>query len=105
MIVQIFLFIAILPLFLYSLKLLHNGNRIGWLVLIGSILCMVFDLYPDATGYIANMIGVGRGTDLLLYVSFGIGLLLFLILHAKIHSQSVLITKLIRKISIIESTK
>lgn len=58
---------------------------------------ILFVCFPVLTSRIANAVGVGRGTDLLLYVSLvGIGFLL-IVFYAKIRQMSQTITRLIRE--------
>jgi len=69
-------------------------NRIIFIILFGS--GMGFVLFPDTTTLIANQVGVGRGTDLLLYImviTFSLG---FMALFLKIKQQDRVITRLVR---------
>ncbi|GAA4418272.1 DUF2304 domain-containing protein [Actinokineospora soli] len=77
MLIQILLIVAVVGLLLSFLR--HHGkSRTAASVKIGFALFMVFGvvavLVPSWTSALANLVGVGRGTDLLLYgtvVAFG----------------------------------
>ncbi len=76
-IIQIVLIIAVILLLLFFLR--HHGkSKTAASVKIGFSLFMIFGvlavLLPDQVTVVANWLGVGRGTDLLLYgmvVAFG----------------------------------
>jgi hypothetical protein len=76
-IIQIVLILAVIFLLLFFLR--HHGkSKTAASVKIGFSLFMVFGvlavLFPDEVTTVANWLGVGRGTDLLLYamvVAFG----------------------------------
>jgi hypothetical protein len=60
----------------------------------------VFVCFPDLTSRLARLVGVGRGTDLLLYASLvGVGFLL-VVFYAKIREMSGVITRLTREDSL-----
>ncbi len=66
---------------------------------------IVFVCFPALTSRIANTVGVGRGTDLLLYVSLiSIGFLLTLF-YSKIRVMSQTITHLTRAMALREVRK
>jgi len=76
-IIQIVLILAVILLLLFFLR--HHGkSKTAASVKIGFSLFMIFGvlavLFPDEVTTVANWLGVGRGTDLLLYgmvVAFG----------------------------------
>lgn len=57
---------------------------------------ITFVLLPDMTTTIAHLLGVGRGTDLLLYVSLVAGLHAVLMLYARIRDLERKITEQVR---------
>jgi hypothetical protein len=66
---------------------------------------IVFVCFPALTSRIANIVGVGRGADLLLYASLvSIGFVLT-VFYAKIREMSQTITRLTREISLREVRK
>lgn len=61
------------------------------------VLSTVVVLYPQGATRLANILGIGRGSDLVLYIAVaGIFLLLFR-LHIKIESTGREVTKLVRE--------
>ena len=75
------------------------GSGIFWLLLWLSVIYFV--VFPGLLGYMANITGVGRGVDLVIYLS--ILSLFYLIYRAyvKIDHTEREITKLVREIAII----
>ena len=105
MIVGAILVLTLGLMLIYSFKLIQNGILVGILLFVISIFCIVIVLFPSLSGLIANFLGVGRGADLLLYMSFVIGLILFIALQIKIRKLETAITKLARHIAINQSSK
>lgn len=99
MIVTIILTLTISLLSVYSIKLIINGLYYGFILLILSILAIILVIFPNLTLVMANIFGVGRGADLLLYLCFVIGLLLYLSITVKIRKIQLMQTKIIRFIS------
>ncbi|APU12229.1 MULTISPECIES: DUF2304 domain-containing protein [Actinoalloteichus] len=70
MIIQILLIGAVLVLMVFFLRN-HGTTRTAAGVKIGFVLFILFGvlavLWPDALTVVADLVGVGRGTDLLLY--------------------------------------
>jgi hypothetical protein len=71
MLIQFLLIAAVLLLLVFFLRW-HGTSRASASVKIGFVLFLVFGivavLYPNAVTRLALAVGVGRGTDLLLYV-------------------------------------
>lgn len=68
------------------------------IILSGLIICaVVFILWPGITQSIANKLGVGRGADLVFYISILIFWLVVLKLYSRIRRLEQLFTDLIRK--------
>jgi hypothetical protein len=59
-----------------------------------------FVLFPDAATAIAHLLGVGRGTDLLLYLAFFAGIDGFLLLYLRTRRLEQKITEHIRSVAI-----
>ena len=71
-----------------------------WVFIWISIMLVV--VFPGSLGYLANLVGVGRGVDVLIYL--GIVALFYLIYrsYTKIENLEREITKIVREIAIIE---
>lgn len=68
--IQLFLIFAVLALLAFFLR--HHGStraaagfKVGFVLFLA--FCLVAVLFPQTLSYFANIVGVGRGTDLLLY--------------------------------------
>jgi small membrane protein len=65
---------------------------------------IVLVLWPDVTNIIANRLGVGRGADLIFYLSILIFWFIVLKLYARIRKLEQLLTELIRNDAIKKAT-
>jgi hypothetical protein len=100
MIVAMMLIISIMPIAIYSIILILRSNVFGLPLFFISILICFFIIFPNKSGVVANLLGVGRGADLLLYLSFMSGIILILLVHLKFKNQSIMITELARSIAL-----
>lgn len=67
-------------------------------LLFAMIACgIVFVLWPNVTNIIANRLGVGRGADLIFYISILIFWFVSLKLYARVRKLEQLFTEIIRK--------
>lgn len=60
-------------------------------------------LFPDATGVLANMVGIGRGVDLCLYVFSFATIFCLLILYSRLCRMEKIQTQLIRHLAILSA--
>ena len=102
MIISSLLVVTLACVSLYAYRVVVRGAMLGILLLFCSLISIFFVFYPEQTFVIAHMLGVGRGTDLLLYVCFIIGIILMLLIHIKFQQQALLITGLAREIALQE---
>jgi small membrane protein len=63
-------------------------------------MAIILVIFPNLTLLLAGIFGVGRGADLLLYLCFVIGLLLYLSISVKLRKIQLTQTELIRYISL-----
>lgn len=103
MIIKIFLTLFSLFIFFYAfannnLKIIYKS--IVYPTLIFAVYCI---WNPSYTTYIANLIGVGRGTDLLVYILIITNLFLIIKQNLKFRDQEDKLTILARKIAILDS--
>jgi hypothetical protein len=100
MIAQIGLSILLLGEMFYAWTEYSRAPAIGW----GSIVVAAAGLYfiwlPSHATWLASLVGIGRGVDLILYVWVILSLMVMLNLHLKLRSQMELITVLTREIAI-----
>lgn len=91
---------GILVIALVGARLLGSQllQRLGLLIL--AILGLFLVAVPDTTTNLARFLGVGRGTDLLLYVSIVAGGYVSLMLYAKIRRLEAKLTEFVRTAAI-----
>jgi len=102
MIISGLLVLTLLCVSLYAYRVVVRGAMVGVILLFCSIISIFFVFFPEQTFVFANLLGVGRGTDLLLYICFIIGIILMLLIHVKFQQQSIIITNLARAIALQE---
>jgi small membrane protein len=100
MIISVMLIAVLASQCIYSIKIMTRGNLVGLPLLVLSLAAIFFVIYPEESGLIANLLGVGRGADLLLYLCFMAGILLILLVHLKFRVQSIMITELARSVAL-----
>lgn len=66
----------------------------------GALVGIFFVLRPDITITIANLIGIGRGTDLLLYIFIIISMFFYVSILAEFRRIDQKLTKIVRNIAI-----
>ncbi len=69
------------------------------------VIMVLIVLFPDTSNYIAHKVGVGRGVDLLIYLSILLIFLLMVSLWRRIVTLSDAVTKLTRQIAIENARK
>lgn len=104
------LFALIFGVFAISRTLLRAKDQkisvselIFWLAVWSTLLGVVF--FPVIVSEIALFLGIGRGTDVILYVSIGVLFYLVFRLYVKLEESQRQITLLVREISLKEKKK
>ena len=95
--IQYILCFALLFLILLFILRLRSYKVNRLIVILLIITGMVFVIFPSLTTDIANLIGVGRGTDLLLYFSLIGFSFIIIILYSKQRRLEYLLTEILRK--------
>ena len=79
----------------------HQRSPIVALLSSGTALAGVYFIwFPTHTTWVAELVGIGRGADLILYMWVCISLVILLNLHLKLRAQHELITALARTIAL-----
>ncbi|HPH96014.1 MAG TPA: DUF2304 domain-containing protein [Anaerolineaceae bacterium] len=101
---QIVLLIGLL-LFVFYFFLWRSILFDRMVYLLGTAAGIIFVIYPDLTTKIANMIGIGRGADLLLYFFVMYGM--FFVISSSAHSRKAehQLTELVRGIAVTHPVK
>lgn len=94
--IQAVLLIGVAFIFLYFM--IRLKKRLLDIILLFLMIAgaVVFILWPDLTSVIAQKLGVGRGTDLILYLSILIFWFMILKLYTRIRKLEQMFTKIIR---------
>ncbi|OIO20059.1 MAG: DUF2304 domain-containing protein [Candidatus Magasanikbacteria bacterium CG_4_9_14_0_2_um_filter_41_10] len=74
---------------------MSNVGTTFWIIF--WMLTDVVVLFPDSTTLFANRLGIGRGSDLITYVSLAIVFFVLFRLHVKLHEIERDITSVVRK--------
>ncbi len=103
LLILFFLFALVKVIGRFKAGELSWGATVGWALF--WVVATVVVLLPDSTAFFAKIVGIGRGTDLVVYIA--VALLFFIIfrLTIKIELLNRDITKLTRKISLQEKDK
>ena len=100
MIAQIGLSLMLCGIIAYAWTEYSRAPLIGFLSMLAALSGLYFVWLPDHATWLASLVGIGRGVDLILYVWVVISLIVMLNLHLKLRSQMELITTLTRQIAI-----
>ena len=100
MIVQLILSALFAVLFVAGLLLARRLRLIGIALAVASAAAVLPVWMPQWATDVANLLGVGRGADLLLYLWFTISVLLILALYLRLMRLQDQLTELVRQIAI-----
>jgi len=96
-------YILLVPLVgLIALFMLRLRNKTFYrlFLIVVAIVGVVFVLNPELTTKLANLVGVGRGTDLILYLCVIAFFLAFMVLYAKVRNLEAAQTELVRQLAL-----
>lgn len=98
---QIILIAAILLFVLYAFQMRTLlRDRVIYLALVSAGL--IFILFPDLSTYVANLVGIGRGADLVLYTFVVVALFNHVSLVSRMRGLERQLTQLVRTIAVDE---
>jgi hypothetical protein len=100
MIAQLILTALLLGILLYAWTEYRRAPAIGLLALVAALTGLYFVWIPAHATWLAELVGIGRGVDLILYVWVVISLIVLLNLHLKLRVQKEMITVLARELAI-----
>lgn len=103
--IKILLIAGVIFIAVYFFQRFRNSilDLVVLLVLISG--AVVFIIFPDLTNRIAHFLGVGRGADLVFYVSILIFWIVILKLFSRIRKLEQMVTSVIRKDAIDKADK
>ncbi len=105
MIAQLLMTAVLFMILLYASMTYRQAPIIGLLSVVAAFGGLYFVWLPSHATDLAELVGVGRGVDLILYTWVLISLIMLLNLHLKLRSQLELITLLARKIAIADALR
>ena len=103
MIAQLILSILLAAILLYAWTEYRRSPAVAVLALFAAMAGLYFVWVPEHSTQLAELVGIGRGVDLILYIWVCISLIVLLNLHLKLRTQTDLITTLARKIALAEA--
>jgi small membrane protein len=103
--IQILLITGVVLVAVYFFVRLHNSVLDILLLLALVSAAVVFIFFPDATNRIAHKLGVGRGADLVFYLSIIIFWFVILKLYVRIRQLEKIVTDVVRKDALHEQEK
>jgi hypothetical protein len=100
MTIRVLLTSGLLICALYAYAQTRYSRYLGVVVYLVTAVGIYFVWFPEHTTVIAQLIGLGRGTDLLLYVWVLLSFLISIHIHVRIRAESERITLLAREIAL-----
>ena len=103
MIAQFILSILLAGILLYAWTEYRRSPAVALLTLLVATAGLYFVWMPNHSTQLAELVGIGRGVDLILYTWVCLSLIVLLNLHLKLRTQMELITTLARKIALADA--
>ena len=100
MIAQFVLSALLIGIVLYSWTEYRRAPAIGLMSMLAALIGLYFVWVPAHATWLAKLVGIGRGVDLILYLWVVINLIVLLNLHLKLRAQMEVITVLVRELAI-----
>jgi|SRR3989344_1926662 len=104
-IIQLLLLLGIISSLLLYLKFFRSVLKDRLIAFTLFIVAIIAILFPDITTVIANLLGVGRGADLLIYILSTGSVFAFILIGTRLLNIERNITELVRHIAIINAEK
>ena len=105
MIAQLLISAMLFTILLYATMTYRQAPIIGFLTVAAAFVGLYFVWFPSHATRLAELVGINRGVDLILYTWVVISLIMLLNLHLKLRTQLELITLLARKIAIADASR
>src|SRR5207247_7373690 len=103
MIAQLILSTLLAAILLYAWTEYRRSPAVAILTVLVATAGIYFVWVPEHSTQLAELVGIGRGVDLILYIWVCISLIVLLNLHLKLRTQMELITTLARKAAIADA--
>jgi small membrane protein len=95
-IIQVILSVGVLLICFYSYRRLRSSYLDAILILLFMAAGLAFIFFPELSNRAAHFLGVGRGADMIFYISILFFAFLIMKLYAKTRKLEQMITKIIR---------
>jgi hypothetical protein len=105
MIAQVVFTVLLIAVMLVAFAQLSRIPLVGGVVICVALFGAYIVWMPDQATYLANLIGIGRGADLVLYVWVLISCAILLLLYLNLREQLQLITALARRMALTDATR
>lgn len=105
MIAQLILSVLLAAILLYAWTEYRRSPAVALLTLLVATAGLYFVWFPEHSTQLAELVGVGRGVDLILYTWVCLSLIVLLNLHLKLRTQMELITTLARKVALADASR
>lgn len=103
MIAQFILSILLAGILLYAWSEYGRSPVVALLAVFVATAGLYFVWVPEHSTQLAELVGIGRGVDLIIYIWVCLSLIVVLNLHLKLRTQMELITALARKIALADA--
>jgi small membrane protein len=103
MIAQVILSILLAGILVYAWSEYARSPAVAMLGVLVAAAGLYFVWMPEHSTQLAELVGIGRGVDLILYIWVCLSLIVVLNLHLKLRTQMELITALARKIALADA--
>jgi small membrane protein len=100
MIAQLLLSVLLFAVLIYAWSEYRRAPLVGLASMVAAAGGLYFVWFPDHATALAELAGIGRGVDLIIYTWVAISLLMLLNLHLKLRAQMELITALAREMAL-----
>jgi hypothetical protein len=105
MIAQVVFTVVLIAVMLVAFAQLPRIPLVGGMVVCAALFGTYIVWMPDHATYLANLVGIGRGTDLVLYVWVLISCATLLLLYLNLREQFQVITALARRMALADASR
>jgi len=103
MIAQFILSLLLVGVLIYAWSEYRRSPTVAGLSVLAATAGLYFVWFPAHSMLLAELVGVGRGVDLVIYIWVCISLIVLLNLHLKLRTQMDMITTLARHVALAEA--
>ena len=101
--ISVILVVILTSLSVYALSQRRKAPLVAWLIFLSSLVGIVLSVFPDLTNDLAQLVGVGRGADLVFYLFIVIALAAIFNLHLQIRRNHEVMTEVIRRLALMSA--